>query len=174
MCNRKLFAALAAATIFGSLLAVVGFTVSAQPQGRDFRAGLDGFQEVPTLSMPGTGSFKAKLNATGNGIEYELSYSGLSATATAAHIHLGQKGTNGGVIAFLCDTVAGNAIPDCPATSGTVTGTLTASSVVGPASQGIAPGEFDEFMRAMREGVTYANVHSTMFPGGEIRGQIND
>jgi len=46
--------------------------------------------------------------------------------------------------------------------------------VVGPAGQGIAPGELDEFIRAIRAGVTYVNVHSTKFPSGEIRGQIND
>ena len=41
-----------------------------------------------------------------------------------------------------------------------------------PFGQGIAPGEFAEFVRAIRAGVTYANVHSSMFPGGEIRTQI--
>jgi hypothetical protein len=44
--------------------------------------------------------------------------------------------------------------------------------VIGPADQGIDPGEFDELVRAMRAGVTYANVHTTRFGGGEIRGQI--
>jgi hypothetical protein len=43
---------------------------------------------------------------------------------------------------------------------------------VGPAGQGIAAGEFDELVRAIKAGVTYANVHSEMFPGGEIRGQL--
>ena len=57
---------------------------------------------------------------------------------------------------------------------GVVTGTVTSADVIGPASQGIAPGEFGELVRAMRAGITYVNVHSTMFPAGEIRGQIND
>jgi len=63
--------------------------------------------------------------------------------------------------------------PACPA-SGKVTGTVTATDVIGPAAQGIAPGEFAEALRALRAGMTYANVHSTKFPGGEIRGQIKD
>jgi hypothetical protein len=46
--------------------------------------------------------------------------------------------------------------------------------VIGPAGQGIAAGEFAEIVRAIRAGRAYANVHSTKFPGGEIRGQIND
>jgi CHRD domain len=49
---------------------------------------------------------------------------------------------------------------------------LEPTDVIGPASQGIAAGEFDELVRAIRAGVTYANVHSEKFPGGEIRGQI--
>jgi hypothetical protein len=55
-----------------------------------------------------------------------------------------------------------------------VTGTITPADVIGPANQGIGPGEFDEFVAAIRAGVTYANVHTGSFPAGEIRGQIDD
>ena len=54
-----------------------------------------------------------------------------------------------------------------------MTGTRTAADVVGPAGQGIAAGEFEELVRALRAGVTYANVHSQQFGGGEIRGQFD-
>lgn len=37
---------------------------------------------------------------------------------------------------------------------------------------GIAAGEFDELILAIREGATYVNVHTTGRPGGEVRGQI--
>ena len=75
---------------------------------------------------------------------------------------------------FLCDnTGAGPAgTKPCPDPSGTVTGTLHAADVIGPASQGIAPGEFAELVRAIRAGATYANVHSVKYPGGEIRAQL--
>ena len=46
--------------------------------------------------------------------------------------------------------------------------------MVGLAGQGISPGELDELLRALKSGVTYANVHSTKFPGGEVRAQIDD
>jgi CHRD domain len=56
----------------------------------------------------------------------------------------------------------------------TISGTATADDVVGPTGQGIAPGEFDEVLDAIRAGVTYANVHSSTFGGGEIRAQLAD
>ena len=61
-----------------------------------------------------------------------------------------------------------------PGTEGTVTGVITPAQVVGPAGQGIAAMEFGELVRALRAGAAYANVHTTTFGGGEIRGQIGD
>ncbi|MFN3565295.1 MAG: CHRD domain-containing protein, partial [Burkholderiaceae bacterium] len=66
--------------------------------------------------------------------------------------------------------------PRCPVPGGSVSGVLTASSVVGPGGQLIAAGELAELIAAIRAGVTYVNVHSTAasggVPAGEIRGQI--
>jgi hypothetical protein len=55
-----------------------------------------------------------------------------------------------------------------------VSGVITAAQIVGPAAQGIATGEFAELVDALRSGAAYANVHTTTFPAGEIRGQISD
>ena len=87
-----------------------------------------------------------------------------------AHIHFGARGVNGGVIAFLC---GGGSKPACPP-SGTVSGTIVAADIVGPNAQGIETGSFDEAVRAIRAGAVYANVHTTRWSGGEIRGQVND
>lgn len=169
MRRSALIAAAAMAAAATILWALLGRPTSAHPQTVDFRANLESFQEVPSLSTTGTGTFRVKL-VDDDTLHYELSYSGLEGGAVRfAHIHLGQPGVNGGVIAFLC---GGDGKPDCPA-SGTVSGTITADNVVGPAGQGIAPGEFDEMVRAMRAGATYVNVHTQSYPGGEIRGQIN-
>ncbi len=50
---------------------------------------------------------------------------------------------------------------------------IQAVDVLGPAGQGIAAGEFNELLRAIRAGSTYVNVHTTGYPGGEIRAQID-
>jgi hypothetical protein len=135
-----------------------------------FDAGLEGYQEVPSISTLGTGEFSARVVGEGSDttIEYELSYRDLTSAVTAAHVHFAQRGVNGAVSAFLC---GGGDKPACPA-EGTVTGTIDAADVVGPAARGIAPGEIEELVRAMEAGFTYANVHSTEFQDGEIRGQI--
>jgi hypothetical protein len=138
--------------------------------GETIHARLNGFEEVPAVSTTGGGEFRGKISKDGSSFDYELSYADLEGNSTLfAHIHLGQKDVNGGVSVFLC---GGGGKPACPAISGTVTGTVLASDVIGPAGQGIAPGEFDELLRAIRAGVTYANVHTDKHPGGEIRGQV--
>ena len=49
---------------------------------------------------------------------------------------------------------------------------ITSANILALPAQGIAAGEFAEVVKAIRAGVTYANVHTAAFPGGEIRGQI--
>lgn len=131
-----------------------------------FRARLQGYEEVPSISTVGKGTFRAEVDDST--IEYKLTYTTETA-AQAAHIHLGQRSVNGGVSAFLC---GGGDKPPCPPAGGTVSGVIDPSDVIGPNGQGIEPGAMNELLAAMRAGVTYANVHSTRFPGGEIRGQI--
>ncbi len=162
-----------AAVVGGSLLvALVGgsFALAKDDKGGDARAKLIGYNEVPSVSTVAKGHFRARIDRDDRTIEYELSYEGIEGgTAMAGHIHLGQRHTNGGVSAFLC---GGGDKPACPSPGGTVKGTIDAADVIGPAGQGIAAGQIDELVRAIRAGATYANVHSTAFPGGEIRGQV--
>jgi hypothetical protein len=137
---------------------------------------LTGYQESVNgpIASAGTGTFEASIDDEAQTISYTLTYSGLTAPATVAHIHFGNRAQNGGVVAFLC---GGGGQAPCPAGTGseaTVTGTIAPGNVVGPASQGIGPGDFQKLVDALRAGVAYANVHDATFPTGEIRGQIND
>ena len=144
---------------------------------RRIEARLTGYEENPTLSTTGRGSFKAFVTKD-NEIVYELTYSGLESDVTQAHIHFGRPAINGGIAAWLCGTASnpGPATfppPPCEVgREGTVKGTLTADHVIGPSGQGIAAGEFEELLDAIRAGATYANVHTAIRGGGEIRGRI--
>jgi CHRD domain len=139
---------------------------------------LRSYQEVPAVSSTARGAFKARIREDAGTIAYELSYQGLQGDIRQAHIHFGQRSVNGGISVYLCQTATNpdptGLAPICSAAPATLTGTLTAANVIGPTGQGIAATEFAELVRAIRAGVAYVNVHSTSYPGGEIRGQINN
>src|ERR1043166_1045171 len=127
-----------------AILIFAGSHVVAQSGERVFVARLDGFHETPAISTNATGAFRATLNAAGSELSYEFQFSGLEGgNSLFAHVHIGQTSVNGGVMFFLC----GGGKPPCPNVQGTVTGTVNASNVIGPSTQGITPGEFDEVIR---------------------------
>jgi len=160
-----------------AILAVIGMgTAAVADNGRE-RETLTGYEEVPALSTPGVGDFKLDVARTGDSINYELTFSGLETDATQAHIHFENATNNGPIVVFLCSNLGNGpaGTQACPAAGGTITGTITAADIgAGAAGQGLAAGEFDEFVRALRSGATYVNVHSTGRPTGEIRAQIGE
>lgn len=138
---------------------------------KSFSARLNGWEEDPSQVTTGRGSFKAKVESATQ-ISFTLKYRNLEDTnVVQAHIHIGSRHESGGISAWLC---GGTTQPACPAgPTATVTGTIEAADITGPAGQGVEPGNFADLLRAMRKGETYANVHtSPRAPGGEIRGQI--
>ncbi|MBB4663379.1 hypothetical protein BDZ31_002974 [Conexibacter arvalis] len=144
------------------------------PGATTFRASLTGYEEVPAVSTEASGRFRATLDARAGRLAWRLSYRELEGAVQQAHIHFGQVAVNGGVSVFLCTNLPGApaGVQRCPPPPATISGVATAASVVGPARQGIGPGDLGELVAAMRAGVTYANVHSDTFPDGEARGQI--
>jgi CHRD domain len=170
----KLASAAAVAVVAGA-----AGTVAVAGGGNGIREQLTGYEEVPAVSTAASGKFRAEIRAGAGEIEYKLSYADLEGDVTQAHIHFGQRAVNGGISVWLCGNPSATVTPPagtpaCPPAPAEVTGTLTADDVVGPAAQGIAPGEFEELIAAIKAGVTYANVHSTKFPGGEIRAQLEN
>jgi len=134
-----------------------------------YTATLLGSNEVPPTGSPGTGS--ATFTLVGTMLTINESFSGLEAPATAAHIHCcGPVGVN--------EIVAVPFTPFPNATSGTFNATvdLTLTGTYNPAfitQEGgtVALAEAG-FLAALNTGDTYANIHDSIFPGGEIRGQI--
>ncbi len=165
---------LAAAVAVVAIASVVATTAFAGG-GKEVREKLTGDEEVPVVLTDAEGKFKAKLFS--DRIEYTLRYEDFEGDVTQAHIHIGQRLANGNIAAFLCSNLGNGPVgtPACPPDPGTVTDEITASEVVATAaSQGIGQGELDELIDAIRDGWTYANVHSTLSPAGEARGQLND
>lgn len=147
---------------------------------------LQGYQEVPSTSTAGTATFTADVAKDGQSIAWRMTYGGLESAVQQSHIHFGQRSVNGGISVFLCTNLgngpAGTQL--CPQpTSGpvTISGTITPADVSpsiaatqGARTQGINTGEWDELMRAVDAGKTYANIHTVNLPGGEIRAQLNE
>lgn len=153
---------------------LVGLAAPGMAGAEQIQANLIGYEEVPALSTPAGGQLRAMISNHDQLIDYELTYSGLTGDVRQAHIHFGQHGVAGGIMIWLCGTATNPGpagTPTCPQ-EGTVTGTAGMGQVVGPAGQGIAAADLEAAVAAIRAGIGYANVHSSRFPGGEIRGQI--
>ena len=165
--------------LVGVLLAVVGvgsYAIAGDGNKQRLEADrLVGFEENPDISTVGRGRFEARINRGAKTISFKLSYSRLEGDVQQAHIHLGKRAVNGGISVFLCsnlpDPPPGTAA--CPQ-SGTVRGVIEPADIIGPVPQGIEAMAFEELVAALRGGHTYVNVHSSKWPGGEIRAQIND
>ena len=155
-----------------ALLVAPGLALAQEPI--DVTTTLFGREEVPALSNFGRGTWECELSADLTSLDWTLEYGPLGSAVTQAHIHIGQRGVNGGIMVFFCSNLGNGpaGTPACPEFGGTLSGTFTAANIIGPAGQGVAAGQFFEFQRALRQGVAYANVHTVNFPGGEIRGQV--
>jgi hypothetical protein len=151
MRRRGVIAALAVAV---AALGVATYALAGGP-GAGFNhltATMSGYQEVPAVSSGASATFTADVSKDGNSIDWQLSYGGLEGAGTQP----------------------------CPQ-SGTIHGTITAADVsppiaatAGARTQGIDTGQYEELVRAIAAGKTYANIHSTTWPGGEIRAQLNE
>jgi hypothetical protein len=144
--------------------------------GNGIMVRLSGYQEDPNvLSTTGGGTFVAKVDESGQAIEYELSYADLEGAVQQAHIHIGGRAQSGGISVFLC-TNLGNGpagTQACPAAPATISGTIEPEDVIGPVGQGVTAKQFEELVAAFRAGKTYVNVHSSLYQGGEIRAQLD-
>jgi hypothetical protein len=133
-------------------------------------AQLNGFEETPvTLLGDGTGVFLGLIPTDQNTIVFQLFYTDLSGTPTAAHIHFGKPGESGGVAAFLC---GGSTKPACPASGTFFQGVIAPDDVLALPAQDLAAGDLAGLIRAINSGFAYVNVHTAAHPPGEIRGQL--
>ena len=180
--RRAMYVAVLAAALATIGVGIASFAIAGSAKQIVTADTLSGYLEGTPgpVSSVASGTFSASIDesASDNGpaIHYTLTYANLESAVQQAHIHFGQRSVSGGISAFLCSNLGNGPVgtPACPPSPGSVSGIIRPAEVIGPAAQGIAPGEFVELVRAIRAGRAYANVHSATFPAGEIRAQIND
>ena len=145
---KKLVALLATAAVCALALSALS---GAATKTTVWTAALSSGQEVPkqVVKMAAAkGLFKGTV--TGSTLKWKLTYSHLTGTASAAHIHLGAKGKAGNVLVPLCGAA--------PACKNGLTGTIKLTSAV---------------KSAFGKHLLYVNVHTAKNPNGEIRGQLS-
>jgi hypothetical protein len=112
---------------------------------------LSGDQEVPPVATAGTGSAVLSVNFATGELSGTVSFSGLSSVATAAHIHEGAAGVNGLIIIPLTGGIG-----------------LTSGMWTVPAGTVLTALQ----LNALQAGGLYVQIHTLIFPAGEIRGQL--
>ena len=163
MTQRELTIAVAAIGILSVLFVGTASMTSQLVVGQAeeiFKAKLSGTEEVPPNESPAGGSAWVKIN--NDNIEYEVNVTDID-KVNAAHVHLGESGKNGPVILTLFKDE-----PTELKTGKLGEANLTASNLEGPMKDKTTA----DFLGAIKNGTTYVNVHSTDFPDGEIRGQL--
>jgi hypothetical protein len=125
--------------------ALLALASPAMAEVTNFKADLSAKNEVPPNDSKGSGSVSATYDSSSKKLTWKGSYSGLTGAATAAHLHTGEKGKNGGVT-----------VPIAPATS-----PLEGSATLN-----------DQQAADLMAGKLYVNVHTAAHKAGEIRGQL--
>ncbi len=144
-------ALVSALALVAALVVTVGASARPQAQTIQIRTVMNAAQEVPSPTgdvSNAQGTFAATVTKTDTGasVSWQLSFSGLTGNAIAAHIHTGAPGSPGPVVLALCGPCSSPA-------SGT--GNLASAA-----------------LQALEAGTAYVNVHTPTNPGGEIRGQL--
>lgn len=110
---------------------------------------MNGMEEAPPVTTTATGTLALIVNANRDSLSYEGAVTGV--TPTAAHLHSAPVGAGGPIVTPL--TLMGTSLRG--------TAMLTPSGDAGVS-----------LLTGLAAGNIYVNVHSAMFPGGEVRGQM--
>jgi hypothetical protein len=171
--RRHVSYALLALTIAGTAIACDDDDDPSGPQAEQFRATMNGPNEQPEPTTS-TATGVANFSFLNDVLSWTVTLSGIT-NISAAHIHIGDAETAGGVILGLGTAGAGGTL-----TNAGFSGSVTRAAYT--PGQGVS---FDQLLERMRAGTVYVNVHTSNtalpgnntpgdYPNGEIRGQIND
>ena len=141
-----------------------------------YETNLLGSLEVPSNASPGTGFAEVIVDTTAQTMEVQVSFNGLLGTTTASHIHCCTTAPGSGNAGVATTTPTFTLFP-LGVTSGTYDHTfdLTASSSYNPAfvtAEGSVVNAEAALLAGLAADETYLNIHTTVVPGGEIRGYL--
>jgi hypothetical protein len=156
-----------------TLLLIAALSVVAQlasAQTLVYFANLSGPNEEPPNNSPGTGFATLTIDLTANTFRLQVSFSGLQGTVSAAHIHGPTANAFSGTAGVMTQTPSFSGFPH-GGTSGMydMTFNMGDSSSWNP-NFNPPGGRAETFVQAVADGKAYLNIHSNLFPGGEIRG----
>lgn len=159
-----------------ALLAATMQSLVAQAAVMTFTASLSGAIEATPNASPGTGDAVVTIDDVADTMRVQTEFAGLLGTTTAAHIHC-CTATPFDVTATAMAATRIPAFPDFPlgVTSGTYDRVLdlTDPAIYNPAfitANGTVAAAEAELIEGLKAGTTYLNIHSNVFPMGEIRG----
>lgn len=155
--------------------ALVGLPQTSRADIIRYVANLNGPSESPPNASPGTGFAEVDIDTTANTMRVQVVFAGLLGTTTASHIHsaTATPGTGTAPVATTVPTFTGFPLG---VTSGTYDHTfdMTLASSYNPSfvtANGGTPASAEAALFAsIAAGTAYLNIHSTVVPGGEIRG----
>ena len=142
-----------------ALIALVVAATTAFGGGRPLSTSMSGAQEVPPNSSPATGTTALRLNHGQGSVCYDMTVSNLTANPSMAHIHKAPAGTNGGIVVHLFGS------------GGAPAPTSTSFTITNFCQTGISQALIKDIIQNPDQ--YYVNVHTSTFPGGEIRGQLS-
>ncbi|WP_017667450.1 CHRD domain-containing protein [Sandarakinorhabdus sp. AAP62] len=153
------------------LFSAAALAIAASPAAAtSYAATLLGANEVPARNTPATGIGTLVLSADNRFAQVDVSFTGLTAPLTVAHAHCcAAAGANAGVaIDFLPPSLSAGSFSrlyDLTLASTYTGGFITASGGTAALAQA-------RFLTALDAGQVYFNLHTSTFPGGEIRGNL--
>ena len=158
--------------ILGTLLVLALLVAgpAAASSGRNFRAHLEGRNEVPAVSTRGQGQAIIQISDDETSLEFKLIAANIT-DVTQAHIHCGAEDVAGPVVVFLYGfgpQVSPNGVLS--------QGVRTNGDVIPRPDSPVCPGgiaNFADLVAKIRSGQAYVNIHTLTNPSGEIRGQLH-
>jgi len=141
--------------------------LAAENGPENFRAHLSGDEEVPPVATRAQGQAIFQLSSDGTLLLYKLIVANIE-NVLMSHIHLAPEGQNGGVVVWLYPSAPPPALIEGRTQGVLAAGVIRASDLVGA----LAGQTVQDLVEQIETGNAYVNVHTSQYPGGEVRGQI--